>query len=81
MDRYLDFLRYLGAAPGPPEFRIPETEANRTRAMALLLGVGIDPGRDRFIAVNPVALWETKLWDQEIRKWRNEWRQSDLSWY
>lgn len=64
VDRYLDFLRHLGAEPGPPEFLIPETDANRKRAATLLRECGIDAGRDRFIAVNPVALWETKLWDQ-----------------
>jgi 3-deoxy-D-manno-octulosonic-acid transferase/heptosyltransferase-1 len=30
----------------------------------LLRECGIEAGQDRFIAVNPVALWETKLWDQ-----------------
>ena len=64
VDRYLDFLRYLGADPGPSEFLIPEAETNRNHVAALLREYNIDVACDRFIAVNPVALWETKLWNQ-----------------
>jgi len=62
VDRYLDLPRHLGADTGTPEFRIHIAEENRRRIEHLLEENGINP-KDRFIAVNPVALWETKMWD------------------
>ena len=64
VDRYLDFLRHLGAVPGEPVFTMAETDENRRRVMDLLEPAGIVPGRHPFVAINPVALWETKLWDR-----------------
>ena len=61
VDRYLDFIRYLGAEPGAPEFVIPVDAANRVRAGDLLQAAGI-AGKGAFVAVSPQALWETKLW-------------------
>jgi len=68
VDRYLDFPRYLGTEVGEPEFLIPVTEANRSRAEDLLRANAI-ARNDRFVAVNPVALWETKLWQDEKFAW------------
>jgi heptosyltransferase I len=65
VDRYLDFVRYLGAAPGRPGFLIAESRENRERIAHLLGENGLVSGRDPFIAVNPVALWATKLWEQK----------------
>jgi 3-deoxy-D-manno-octulosonic-acid transferase/heptosyltransferase-1 len=62
VDRYLDFLRYLGADVKEPEFLIPIREENKKRVEGLLQINGIDK-KDRFVAVNPVALWDTKLWE------------------
>jgi 3-deoxy-D-manno-octulosonic-acid transferase/heptosyltransferase-1 len=62
VDRYLDFPRYLGADVKEPEFFIPIGEENRKRVERLLLVNGIDK-KDRFVAVSPVALWDTKLWE------------------
>ena len=65
IDRYLDFVAYLGAAPPfKAEALIPIAQENMDRVTALLRNNGIDAGKDSFIAINPVALWETKLWDQ-----------------
>jgi 3-deoxy-D-manno-octulosonic-acid transferase/heptosyltransferase-1 len=64
IDRYLDFLRYLGAPIGEPEFLIPIEEANKKRIDALLQKHNLD-SHDRFVAVNPIALWETKLWEED----------------
>jgi len=64
VDRYLDFLRHLGAKVGEPQFHIPVDEENRKKVDSLLEQRGI--GRDeRFVAISPVALWDTKLWDEE----------------
>ena len=64
VDRYLDFLRYLGAEVKEPEFFIPIVEKNRIR-VAELLHINNIEKNDRFVAVSPVALWETKLWEDE----------------
>ena len=64
VDRYLDFLRHLGAETPEPRFHIPVGEDNKNRVDALLEARGI-AGDDRFVAVSPVALWETKLWDEK----------------
>jgi len=64
IDRYLDFLRYLGADVREPEFLIPIGEENKSRVEALLQRNEIDK-KDSFVAVSPVALWDTKLWADE----------------
>lgn len=64
IDRYLDFLRYLGADVGEPEFLIPIQDENRKKVDGLLQINNIDKN-SRFVAVSPVALWETKLWEDE----------------
>jgi len=64
VDRYLDFLRHLGAKVGEPRFYIPVGEENRTRVDTLLATEGIARG-ERFVAVSPVALWDTKLWEEK----------------
>ncbi len=64
VDRYLDFARYLGAPEQEPEFIIPVEEENRKRIETLLSAANIAAGQ-RFAAVNPVALWETKMWPDE----------------
>jgi len=62
--RYLDFIRYLGADIDNPEFYIPIEEENRTRVETLLKANGIDIN-ESFVAVNPVAFWDTKLWEDD----------------
>ncbi|MGA2332412.1 MAG: glycosyltransferase family 9 protein [Syntrophales bacterium] len=64
VDRYLDFLRYLGADVGRPEFLIPTGEDNINRVEEILRRNEIDK-KDPFVAVSPVALWDTKLWADE----------------
>jgi 3-deoxy-D-manno-octulosonic-acid transferase/heptosyltransferase-1 len=68
VDRYLDFLRYLGADVEAPEFSIPIGKDRQTRAARLLQAEGIDIGKP-FVAVSPVALWETKLWSNHQFAW------------
>jgi heptosyltransferase-1 len=62
VDRYLDLPRYLGADTDRPEFDIPVAEENRERVRVLLREHGIDP-HDRFLSINPVAFWDTKMWE------------------
>ena len=64
VDRYLDFLRHLGSEKPEPMFFIPVDEANRVKIDGLLAEAGIGP-QERFVAASPVALWETKLWEDE----------------
>ena len=64
VDRYLDFLRYLGAEEREPEFLIPVHEENINRIEGFLQTNNIDK-KDRFVAVSPIALWDTKLWEDE----------------
>ncbi len=64
VDRYLDFLRYLGADVKAPEFLISIDEENKNKISRILQINNIDK-KDRFVAVSPIALWETKLWDDE----------------
>ena len=64
VDRYLDFLKYLGADVRQPEFLIPVGEENINRVDELLQRNYIDK-KGRFVAVSPVALWDTKLWADE----------------
>jgi heptosyltransferase-1 len=64
VDRYLDFARHLGAQEDTPEFVLSIQEENENRVRALLAAKGIGPN-DPFVAVNPQALWETKLWSDQ----------------
>jgi len=60
VDRYLKLAARLGCDISRWDGRLPVTDADRAGAHRLLLGAGIDG--DDFVAVNPVAKWETKLW-------------------
>ncbi len=63
VDRYLDFPRYLGAAADEAEFILPRNHEAETAVQALLDEYNL---KDKnFIAINPVAYWETKLWDDD----------------
>ncbi|MEA2013894.1 MAG: glycosyltransferase family 9 protein [Thermodesulfobacteriota bacterium] len=64
VDRYLDFISYLGADTDNPEFYIPIEEENKIRVEALLKANDIDIAKP-FVAINPVAFWDTKLWEDD----------------
>ncbi len=64
VDRYLDFPRYLGACEMKQKFLIPVKEENRIRIEELLKAHHMD-AQIGFVAVNPVALWKTKLWENQ----------------
>lgn len=61
VDRYLDIVRYLGAKQPETEFLLPWAKENEHRVARLLEEGGIEP-TERFVALNPVALWPTKQW-------------------
>lgn len=63
VERYLDFARHLGADPGEPTFLIPTSDEITARTDRILAQRGI--GQETpFVAVSPVAFWETKLWNE-----------------
>ncbi len=62
VDRYLDFPRHLGASVGEPQFIIQTDHENEIKVNELLAQNMIS-SKDKIIAVSPVALWDTKLWD------------------
>jgi len=61
VDRYLDFIRNLGGNPTVLDFRIPTTREHAVRVDDLMTRHGLQD--TRFIAVNPVAQWDSKLWE------------------
>lgn len=61
VDRYLDFPRYLGAKVDEAEFVLPLTAATDSRVESLMQHLRLE--KKKFIAVSPVALWDTKLWN------------------
>jgi 3-deoxy-D-manno-octulosonic-acid transferase/heptosyltransferase-1 len=63
VDRYLDFPRYLGAKTGQAEFALPAAEDAETKTGLLLQKYDLED--KQYIAINPVALWKTKLWDND----------------
>jgi len=63
VERYLDLPRHLGCETGEPEFPIALQEPHFERVAALLASFAVDTSRG-FVAVSPVAYWETKLWDE-----------------
>ena len=63
VDRYLDFPRHLGAKIAKAQFILPSDNAAQARMQSLLEKYHLE--NKKFIAVNPVAYWETKLWDDE----------------
>lgn len=63
VDRYLDFPRHLGAKIEKAQFILPSDNSAQARIQSLLEKYHLE--NKKFIAVNPVAYWETKLWDDE----------------
>jgi 3-deoxy-D-manno-octulosonic-acid transferase/heptosyltransferase-1 len=61
VDRYLDFPRYLGAKIDNIEFILPQNNDAEAKVQLLMSKYKLDD--KKFIAINPIAFWETKLWD------------------
>ena len=62
LERGLMLLEKIGISHGPAEYKIPVTIEDRRRAH-VLLDKHKTQGKGPLIAINPVAKWETKLWD------------------
>jgi 3-deoxy-D-manno-octulosonic-acid transferase/heptosyltransferase-1 len=62
--RYLDFIEHIGAKPREPRFSLALDEPGHNWIAGLLEQHGIGNGAP-FIALSPVAFWETKLWDND----------------
>ena len=63
IDRYLDFPRYLGAKINRTQFVLPPNNEALVKVQNLLRKYNLED--KKFIAINSVALWETKLWSNE----------------
>ena len=62
--RYLMLVQALGVPVKNVEYRIPADESDRLAVNQMLAQQGAD--KDRMpVAINPVAQWETKLWQNE----------------
>jgi len=60
VERYLDFPKYLGAKIVDPVFQIAVGAENKETVDRLLTSCQVS---GPFVAMNPVAYWDTKLWD------------------
>ena len=63
VDRYLDFPRHLGCDTSNPAFPIGLLDSHARRVRELLAAQSVDTAAG-FVAISPVAYWETKLWDE-----------------
>ena len=61
LDRNLIMLQAIGVECGPIEYKLPVADVHRKKAMQLLSGFDRDAGAP-FVAINPMAQWESKLW-------------------
>jgi 3-deoxy-D-manno-octulosonic-acid transferase/heptosyltransferase-1 len=63
VDRYLDFSRYLGAKTDVVNFVLPESSDTEEKIKRLMREHHLED--KKFVAINPVAYWDTKLWSDE----------------
>jgi len=63
VDRYLDFPLYLGAKKKKVEFILPSSADTENKVKLLLDDYELQ--ENKFVAINPIAYWDTKLWDNE----------------
>ncbi len=63
IERYLRIAEYLGCDLTPRKGDIPVFESDKLLIDRVL--DANDPGMRPLVAINPVAKWETKLWEQE----------------
>ncbi|WP_319526232.1 lipopolysaccharide heptosyltransferase I [uncultured Desulfosarcina sp.] len=64
LTRGLMLLEAIGIHTREAVYHVPVSENDRRRVNDLLRDQGIDGSR-KLVAINPVALWETKLWRNE----------------
>ena len=76
VDRYLTLARHLGCAMYPWDGAIPISEKDKEQVDRLLSETGL--GEKPFVAINPVARWESKLWDSERFAQVGDWLRDTL---
>ncbi len=59
--RHRHLLAELGIAAGDLEYRLPVTAADRLQVQKILANHGL-AAEDRYVAMNPMTTWATKLW-------------------
>lgn len=64
LNRGLILLKAAGISCPNVEYRLPITANHRLRADQILSEKGIGPDQ-AFVAINPMAKWETKLWQKD----------------
>lgn len=64
LDRGLKLLEAAGIPCDAIEYRLPIDAEHRKRAEQLLHNNGLT-GHEAFAAINPMAQWESKLWDRQ----------------
>jgi len=62
LTRVLILLEQVGIPVERIEYQLPVSDRDRVDVQMLLDAAGVDPGA-RLVAINPVAQWETKLWE------------------
>ena len=62
LTRGLMLIENIGIHTDRIEYRLPVSDRDRGDINALLADAGVDR-RAKLVAINPVAQWETKLWD------------------
>jgi heptosyltransferase-1 len=63
VDRYHDFPLYLGAKIDNVEFILPQNNDSEAKVQLLMSEYKLT--NKNYVAINPIAYWETKLWDDE----------------
>ena len=63
VDRYLEVAKHMGCSVTSAKGAIPFFESDRQRVNEYIYGNG--SGIKPLIAINPMARWETKLWEPE----------------
>lgn len=63
VDRYLDFPRYLGAQIDHVQFILPLGKSSEEKVKMMMDRYHLK--EKQFVAINPIALWDTKLWSDE----------------
>jgi lipopolysaccharide heptosyltransferase I len=63
VERYLDFPRHLGVKIESVQFILPPNKEAEEKTEILLNKYNLE--NKKFIAINPIAYWETKLWSNE----------------
>jgi heptosyltransferase I len=62
IDRSLLLVKGIGVPASGIRYELPSSPQHESEAASLLRELGIG-GEDRFVAINPMARWPTKLWE------------------